>query len=108
MLARVKSRRSALPPCNPLPTPGMPSLILDDGMLEIHYRDAGHGSRAIVLLHGFPFTSSLWEPQIAALSRAYRVIAPDLRGFGETGLQGSYSIDHLADHVAELLSTLGL
>lgn len=86
----------------------MPSLRVDDETLEIHYRDAGNGSRAIVLLHGFPFTSALWEPQLREISRVYRVIAPDLRGFGDTGLPGSYSLDRLADDVAELVSALGL
>lgn len=62
---------------------------------------------AVVLLHGFPFTSELWQPQVRDLSRRYRVIAPDLRGFGHTGLSGPYSINRLADDVAELLAALG-
>jgi pimeloyl-ACP methyl ester carboxylesterase len=86
----------------------MPSLRVDDGNLEIHYRDSGRGSQAVVLLHGFPFNSGLWEPQIRELSRAYRVLAPDLRGFGRTDLSGAYSIDRLADDVADLTSALGL
>jgi 3-oxoadipate enol-lactonase len=86
----------------------MPSLLVDCDTVELHYRDAGKGSRTVVLLHGFPFNSGLWEPQIRELSRAYRVIAPDLRGFGDTDLPGPYSIDRLADDVAELLSALDL
>jgi 3-oxoadipate enol-lactonase len=86
----------------------MPSLRVADETLELHYRDAGKGSATVVLLHGFPFNSELWEPQIQELARDYRVIAPDFRGFGNTGLPGSYSIDRLADDVAELVSALGL
>ncbi len=85
----------------------MPSLRVDGGKLKIHFRDAGTGP-AVVLLHGFPFASELWEPQIRELSRHYRVIAPDLRGFGASDLPGDYSIDRLADDVAELIVALGL
>lgn len=84
----------------------MPSIHLDDGSLDLHYRDAGEGRIALVLLHGFPFTSELWQPQLRELSRRYRVIAPDLRGFGQTGLPGPYSINRLADDVDEMLSAL--
>ena len=48
-----------------------------------HYIDAGQGP-AVVLLHGFPFTNYTWRSQIPELSKKYRVIAPDLRGYGET------------------------
>lgn len=48
-----------------------------------HYLDAGNGP-VIVLLHGFPETSFAWRFQIPALAEKYRVIAPDLRGYGET------------------------
>lgn len=86
----------------------MPSLTVEDGKLELHYRDSGPGHDAIVLLHGFPFTSELWDPQVRELARGYRVIAPDFRGFGHTGLPGRYSLDRLADDIAEMLSRLGL
>jgi pimeloyl-ACP methyl ester carboxylesterase len=74
----------------------------------MYYRDSGEGRPAVVLLHGFPFTSELWEPQIRELSRRHRVIAPDFRGLGYTKLPGAYSMNRLADDVVELLSHLGL
>lgn len=86
----------------------MTSILVDDGRLDLHYRDAGERRCTIVLLHGFPFTSELWQPQVRGLSLSYRVVAPDLRGFGQTGLPGPYSIDRLADDVAEMLSALNL
>src|SRR5258706_11858222 len=53
--------------------------------------DAGSGP-AVVLLHGYPFDRSMWRAQIDFLSAlGYRVIAPDLRGFGETAAQTSVS-----------------
>jgi pimeloyl-ACP methyl ester carboxylesterase len=50
--------------------------------VEVNYEVSGEGP-PVVLLHGFPDTGNLWRHQIAALSTAgYRVITPDLRGFG--------------------------
>ncbi len=74
----------------------------------IDYEDAGTGP-PIVLLHAFPLSREMWRPQIDALRNDYRVIAPDLRGFGGTGrFDGLPSIMQLADDVARLLDKLGL
>ena len=59
----------------------MPSVKINN--INIAYTDAGIG-RPIVLIHGYPFNRSLWDEQVAAFSSSYRVIAPDLRGFGES------------------------
>src|SRR6266404_6884152 len=60
-------------------------------MTQALYDDAGSGP-AVVLLHGYPFDRSMWREQIDFLSaHGYRVIAPDLRGFGETATQTSVS-----------------
>ena len=54
---------------------------------RLAYDDDGSGP-AIVLLHGYPFDRSMWREQIDFLSaKGYRVVAPDLRGFGETVAQ---------------------
>jgi pimeloyl-ACP methyl ester carboxylesterase len=51
--------------------------------LNFNVVDEGKGSETVLLLHGFPDSSYLWRNQIPALVNAgYRVIAPDLRGFG--------------------------
>ncbi len=87
----------------------MPTLKIDDGQLEISYRDLGSGPDVVVLLHGFPFTSEMWSPQLDALADRYRVIAPDFRGFG--GSQPSprrYTMARLADDISELLAGLGV
>jgi pimeloyl-ACP methyl ester carboxylesterase len=68
---------------------------------------AGSGDTTLVLIHGFPFTSKMWRPQIDALaSDALRVVAPDLPGFGQT--PGAFtSVDECADHIAVLLDEIG-
>ena len=56
------------------------NIDLDD--VTLHVRDTGAGV-PVVLLHGWPDTGDLWRHQVPALTAAgYRVIAPDLRGFG--------------------------
>ncbi|OPX78947.1 MAG: haloalkane dehalogenase [Methanosaeta sp. PtaB.Bin039] len=49
----------------------------------IEYDDIGDGV-PLLLIHGFMLDRTLWQPQIADLSQIYRVITPDLRGFGES------------------------
>jgi pimeloyl-ACP methyl ester carboxylesterase len=56
---------------------------LDD--ITLHVRDTGSGV-PVLLLHGWPDTGDLWRHQVPALTAAgYRVITPDLRGFGSSG-----------------------
>jgi len=52
---------------------------------ELHWRDAGRGTQAVLLLHAFPLHSGMWSRQIEALAATHRVIAPDYRGLGGTG-----------------------
>ncbi len=70
------------------------------------YTDTGNG-RPLVLIHGYPFNSSLWADQIPELSNGYRVIAPDLRGFGESDAsQEPSTMNSLAADVAQLMDHL--
>jgi pimeloyl-ACP methyl ester carboxylesterase len=72
----------------------------------ISFDDVGAGS-PVVLLHAFPLARTMWAPQIEALQDAYRLIVPDLPGFGGSrGFSGPPSLDRMADEVAELLDEL--
>ncbi|WP_428488038.1 alpha/beta fold hydrolase [Rhodopila sp.] len=51
--------------------------------IKQHYVEAGSGP-PVILLHGFPETWYAWRKQIPVLSERYRLIVPDLRGYGET------------------------
>ena len=75
--------------------------------IEIVYDDQGQGV-SIILLHGFPFDRSMWREQIDFLSACgYRVIAPDLRGLGETKASGEISaMEDMARDVAALMDEL--
>jgi len=78
--------------------------------IVIAYDDAGTGEDVLVLVHGHPFDRSMWSPQVEALSRAgWRVIAPDLRGYGETTVvPGKTTLDVFAHDIAALLDDLGI
>lgn len=77
--------------------------------LAIHYVEEGAGP-LVILLHGFPYTWFEWRHQIAALSEAgFRVVAPDIRGFGESGKPDpveDYTLLHSAGDVVALLAAL--
>jgi len=51
--------------------------------ITVNYTDEGRGV-PLLFVHGFPFSRGAWQKQIDALRSSYRVIAPDLRGFGES------------------------
>ena len=68
----------------------------------------GHGP-AVVLVHGHPFDRSLWRSQLQALRHDFRLVAPDLRGFGQSpASSGTTRMDELADDVWALLAKLGI
>lgn len=76
--------------------------------IEIAYDDAGVGP-AILFLHGFPFNRSLWRDQVELLTPHFRVIAPDLRGHGETTVvSGAATMEEMAKDVIGLLDALGV
>jgi pimeloyl-ACP methyl ester carboxylesterase len=85
----------------------MPSVHV--GEASIHYREAGGGNDVVVLLHGFPLNSGMWEPQLPYLASRFRVIAPDYRGLGESGPAPAIAtMELLAGDVVHLLRQLGV
>jgi len=76
--------------------------------LNFAYTDQGQGM-PVVLLHAFPQNRTMWEPQVRALSKTHRIIAPDFRGFGESDAPlWRYTLDQFADDVAGLLDHLAI
>jgi 3-oxoadipate enol-lactonase len=73
------------------------------------YSDRGNGL-PVVLIHGFPLCRKMWRPQAEALGKAgCRVITPDLRGFGESGLASkTVNMDLYADDIVALMDHLGI
>ncbi len=78
--------------------------------VRLAYEISGEPERApLVLVHGFPLDSAMWEAQLAGLSERAYVIAPDLRGHGASDAPtGPYSMDQHADDLAGLLDHLSV
>ncbi|MGW9042504.1 alpha/beta fold hydrolase [Streptomyces lydicus] len=77
--------------------------------ITIGYEDRGSGE-ALVLVHGHPFNRSMWRPQIEHFARAgWRVIAPDLRGYGESSVvPGTTPLETFVRDIVALLDRLGI
>lgn len=74
---------------------------------RIHYLDEGEGP-VLMLLHGLPTQAFLWRHMIPTLSRNWRVIAPDLPGFGRSDdMEGICADDHAAS-IAQFVDALQL
>jgi pimeloyl-ACP methyl ester carboxylesterase len=79
---------------------------LDDGV-RIHYLIGGSGA-PVVLLHGYPETWYAWRKVMPQLAARYTVIAPDLRGFGDSSRPaGGYDRKTMAGDIRELVRRLG-
>ena len=89
---------------------GVEHSYVEVGELRMHVASAGDpDADPVVLLHGWPQHWYAWRKLIGPLAEQYRVIAPDLRGFGWTDApRGSYLKSVLAADVVALLDVLGL
>ncbi len=83
-----------------------------DGV-DIFYREAGpKEAPTLLLLHGFPSSSRMFETLIPRLADRYHLVAPDYPGFGLSDApppsQYAYTFDHIASTVDHLTNVLGL
>jgi pimeloyl-ACP methyl ester carboxylesterase len=83
-----------------------------DGV-KVFYREAGPaGAPTLLLLHGYPSSSRMFDTLIPLLAERYHIVAPDYPGFGQSDAPApagfAYTFDHLADVVTRLTDTLGL
>lgn len=74
--------------------------------IKMGFDDAGKGA-PLVLIHGHPFDRSMWCEQTAAFGSKYRVITPDLRGYGESEISSDKTmLEEFARDIAVLLDEL--
>src|SRR5262245_25655092 len=81
--------------------------------LSIFYREAGpKDAPTLLLLHGFPSSSRMFEPLFARLSGRYHLVAPDYPGFGHSDWPEpkdfAYTFDRMATVVERFTEVLGL
>jgi len=82
-------------------------IALLPGGLQLAYDEAGSGM-PLLLVHGWPHDRTMWAGQVAGLATYARVLAPDLRGVGESTVTGPYTIDQYADDLVAFLDSLGI
>src|SRR5262245_41614773 len=80
---------------------------------EVFYREAGpKDARTILLLHGFPTASHMFRDLIPLLADRFRLVAPDLPGFGQSGMPPRdafrYTFDNVANVIDRFTEVLGL
>ena len=80
--------------------------------LDVPARGEGRGAGTLILVHGFPLTPAMWEPQLSLADRGWRLIVPELRGFGPgdsaKGDPPTTSIDDYAGDTIDLLDKLDI
>jgi pimeloyl-ACP methyl ester carboxylesterase len=79
------------------------------GDINLNVEQRGRGA-PLLLVHGFPLDHSMWRHQLDAFGARFHVIAPDLRGFGQSDATppGTVTMAQLADDLAGLLDALGI
>jgi pimeloyl-ACP methyl ester carboxylesterase len=96
----------------PMKYPTVYRTIQIDG-LSIFYKEAGpKDAPTLLLLHGLPSSSRMFEPLFARLSDRYHLVAPDYPGFGHSDWPDpkkfAYTFDHIAEITNHLTEALGL
>ena len=80
----------------------------DVNNVKIHYLKSGTGPKALVLIHGFGDTSRMWIPLFGSFSKNYTIIAPDMRGLGDSSRPpGGYDKKTVANDIHKLVKSLG-
>jgi pimeloyl-ACP methyl ester carboxylesterase len=87
------------------------TLVVDG--LDMFYREAGPaGAPTLLLLHGFPSSSRMWEPLLTRLADNFHLVAPDYPGFGHSSAPSpdafAYTFDNFAAIIERLTQILGL
>ena len=74
--------------------------------VKLFYEETGHGL-PVILLHGYPFDHTIWNPLVPLLKAEVRLILPDLRGLGRSPVpDGVFSMQDMAGDVKEIMDHL--
>lgn len=83
--------------------------MTDTKIPPLHVQISGSGT-PVLLIHGFPFTSRMWQPQLSGLADTAQILAPDLPGFGSSPAapEAQASVDQLAHACMAALDAQGI
>lgn len=84
-------------------------MFIDVNGAKIHFSSSG-SSVPTLFLHGIPDSGMVWNTVIAALEKGYRCVAPDLPGFGLSGIPRGFtiSLEDMADFIDAFIAALGI
>ncbi len=89
------------------PAIGLDMERINIGSATVNFEMRGSSGPTLLLVHGFPLDHTMWRKQMAELSDSCRVLAPDLRGFGQSDVtNGTVTMQQHADDLAALLDVL--
>jgi pimeloyl-ACP methyl ester carboxylesterase len=92
------------------PVEGVTFRVIETNGIRMRIAEAGEAGPLVLLVHGWPESWYSWRHQLTALANAgYRVVAPDMRGYGETDAPAAvedYDIEHLAADMVGVLDAL--
>ncbi len=107
---QILAQREELAVSTDSPVAGVTFRFIESNGIRMRIAEAGSGP-LVLLAHGWPESWYAWRHQMSMLADAgYRVVAPDMRGFGETDKPAAvddYDIDHLAGDLVGILDALG-
>jgi pimeloyl-ACP methyl ester carboxylesterase len=104
MLAMFQLPAHAQGKVPPVKHPTFYRTIQVDG-LSIFYREAGpKDAPTLLLLHGLPSSSRMFEPLFTQLSDRYHLVAPDYPGFGHSDWPDPKKFEYTFDHIAEVMN----
>jgi pimeloyl-ACP methyl ester carboxylesterase len=106
--ATVSKPRAFKPPMPEIEGVKVSHQLVDVGGVRLHVAEAGEGP-PLVLMHGYPQHWYVWRRFIPELAKRYRVICPDIKGFGWSGApKGAYDKERLAKEMVKLFDELGV
>jgi pimeloyl-ACP methyl ester carboxylesterase len=106
-VACIVAAAAAIPTSAQVPT--IESRFAEVNGLRMHYLLAGKDGSPVILVHGYAQNSHMWRPLMKELGKSHRVIAPDLRGFGDTTKsETGYDKKSMARDVHALARSLGV
>lgn len=82
--------------------------LMTENEFTLHFEEAGSGM-PVLLIHGFPFSSRMWKPQLGSLAASGHLLAPDLPGFGDSPAEPPpHSVEQYAEDCLSVLDALDI